>query len=130
MKYLLDANAIIALTAQHPRLLARMRHHSPQDFAVSAIVFHELFFGAFKSARQAQNLRQLAAFRLEVVPFDGGDARHAGEIRATLVLGGTPIGPYDVLIAGQAVARNLVLITRNTREFQRVGGLMVEDWES
>ena len=62
-------------------------------------------------------------------PFDGEDAEQAGEIRAALVLPGTPIGPYDVLIAGQAKARSLTLITRNAREFQRIDGLMTEDWE-
>jgi tRNA(fMet)-specific endonuclease VapC len=65
-----------------------------------------------------------------VIEFDQEDARQAGEIRATLAAAGTPIGPYDVLIAGQARARSLVLVTRNTGEFSRVGGLHVEDWET
>ncbi|MFJ1260290.1 PIN domain-containing protein [Cupriavidus sp. CuC1] len=65
-----------------------------------------------------------------MLDFDREDARHAGELRAALAAVGTPTGPYDVLTAGQARARALTLITHNTREFQRVAGLRVEDWES
>ena len=69
------------------------------------------------------------ALRFTVLPFEKEDARSAGEVRAHLRSKSTPIGPYDVLIAGQAVARKLVLITHNRREFTRVPGLMTEDWE-
>jgi tRNA(fMet)-specific endonuclease VapC len=65
-----------------------------------------------------------------VLEFDQEDARQAGEIRALLALRGTPIGPYDVLIAGQAKARRLTLVTRNTAEFSRVHDLRIENWES
>jgi tRNA(fMet)-specific endonuclease VapC len=67
--------------------------------------------------------------RFPVVEFDHDDARHAGEIRAQLASKGTPIGPYDVLIAGQARARKLTLVTHNSAEFVRVPGLKVEDWK-
>jgi len=66
--------------------------------------------------------------QFEVVEFDREDARQAGELRAALAAAGTPIGPY-VLIAGQALARSLILVTHNTGEFQRVPGLRFEDWE-
>ena len=69
------------------------------------------------------------ALQFEVLVFDTEDARSAGEIRALLGAQGTPIGPYDILIAGQAAARGLVLVTRNRREFTRVTGLEVQDWE-
>ena len=65
----------------------------------------------------------------QLVNFDNEDARCAGEIRATLAARGTPIGPYDTLIAGQAQARGLILVIHNTREFNRVEGLRIEDWE-
>jgi tRNA(fMet)-specific endonuclease VapC len=74
----------------------------------------------------------LAAYeelRLTILDFTAVDARKAAEIRAALAAGGTPIGPYDVLIAGQALQRGLVVVTRNTREFSRVPGLNVENWE-
>jgi tRNA(fMet)-specific endonuclease VapC len=64
-----------------------------------------------------------------VLEFDKEDARRSGQIRALLASKGTPIGPYDVLIAGQAIARNLTLITHNTDEFRRVPGLRIEDWQ-
>jgi tRNA(fMet)-specific endonuclease VapC len=72
---------------------------------------------------------RIEALRFEVVEFDREDARKAGELRASLAASGTPIGPYDVLIAGQALARGLVLITHNMREFRRVPDLAIEDWE-
>ena len=64
-----------------------------------------------------------------MLEFDEDDARCAGEIRDLLRRAGTPIGPYDTLIAGQALARDLTLVTHNTREFSRVSGLRLEDWE-
>jgi tRNA(fMet)-specific endonuclease VapC len=88
-----------------------------------------LFYGAFKSRRAAQNLALIDALQFEVLEFDKEDARQAGEIRALLASEGTPIGPYDVLIAGQALAREMILVTRNTQEFGRVIGLQIEDWQ-
>jgi tRNA(fMet)-specific endonuclease VapC len=70
------------------------------------------------------------ALRFVVLPFEKEDARGAGQVRAQLRAKGTPIGPYDVLIAGQVVARKLTLITHNRREFIRVEGLVTEDWEA
>ncbi len=90
---------------------------------------HELFFGAFKSQRTTYNLDRAESLRFKVVEFDKEDARQAGAIRAALAAVGTPIGPYDLLIAGQARARDLLLITRNTGEFSRVEGLRIENWE-
>ena len=130
MKYLLDSNAVIGLLAGNPSLTKRIRRHAPQDFGVSAVVTHELFFGAYKSERTAQNVKVVEALQFEVVDFDQDDARQAGAIRAALKAAGEPIGPYDVLIAGQAQARDLILITRNTGEFSRVSGLRIEDWET
>lgn len=129
MKYLLDSNAVIALLKGQPKFLKRLRRHEPSALGMSAIVAHELYFGAYKGKRQTENLSRVEALRFEVLEFDREDARQAGELRATLALAGTPIGPYDVLIAGQAMARNLTLITHNTREFERVAGLRIEDWE-
>ena len=130
-RYLLDTNAVISLLndAECP-LASRARQHHPSEIAISAIVLHELIDGAFKSQRTAQNVALVDALRLEVLEFDREDARQAGELRARLALIGRPIGPYDVLIAGQAVARQLILVTHNTGEFGRIEGLTVEDWEA
>lgn len=130
MKYLLDANAVIAMLKGEPTMLERLRAHLPSDFGLPSIVAHELFYGAYKSQRAAANLARVEAMQFEVVPFDAEDAQHAGEIRAQLAAVGTPIGPYDVLIAGQARARNLILVTHNIREFARVAQLTVEDWHT
>lgn len=130
MKFLLDSNSVIALLKGHAGFLARIRQHRPQDFAISSIVAHELFYGAYKGRRIAENLARIEALQFEVLDFDREDARHAGELRARLAGSGTPIGPYDVLIAGQAIARGLTLVTHNVREFRRVRTLQVEDWEA
>ncbi len=127
---MLDSNAVIALMKGHPGFLARLRQHQPDDFALSAIVAHELYYGAYKGRRTSQNLARVAALRFEIMDFDHEDARAAGELRAMLAAAGTSIGPYDVLIAGQVWARNLTLITRNVREFQRATQLRVENWET
>ncbi len=99
-------------------------------FGVSAIVVHELFYGAFRGSRSEQNLASFEALKFEVVEFNKEDAWQAAEIRAMLARAGTPIGSYDVLIAGQARARDLTLITRNMGEFSRVDGLRAENWEA
>jgi tRNA(fMet)-specific endonuclease VapC len=130
VKYLLDTNAIIRLTSGHPRLERKFQISDPDDFGIPVIVRHELYFGAFKSRDVQTNLEKIRTLRFEIVPFDDDDARRAGEIRANLRSMGTPIGPFDTLIAGQALARDLTLITHNTREFSRVAGLRIEDWEA
>lgn len=130
MRYLLDTHAVIAILNDPAGSVARrLRAQSPEDVAVSAIVMHELYFGAFKSARCERNLALVDALRFDVLPLDTEDARHAGDIRATLAAQGTPIGAYDLLIAGQARARGLVLVTRNLREFERVPALRTENWQ-
>jgi len=129
VKYLLDANAVVAIFKGHARFVARLKRRTPKDFAIPSIVAHELFYGAYKSQRAAENLARVEALQFEVLEFDREDARLAGQARAAMSVAGTPIGPYDVLIAGQALARDLTLVTHNVREFQRVTGLKVEDWE-
>jgi tRNA(fMet)-specific endonuclease VapC len=130
-RYILDANAIIALLNDHTSKLARRtRQERPSDIGVSAIVLHELFYGAFKSRRATQNVALIDALQFEVIEFDQEDARQAGAARAFLASKGTPIGPFDALIAGQAIARDLILVTHNTREFRRVPRLRIEDWQA
>jgi tRNA(fMet)-specific endonuclease VapC len=130
MRYLLDANAILALLNDTTSPIARrVRRYAPRDFGVSAVVIHELYYGAFKSQRVEQNVARVDALQFSVLEFDEEDARQAGQIRAHLASKGTPIGPYDVWIAGQARARELTLVTHNTSEFNRVPGLKVEDWK-
>ncbi|WP_404406647.1 type II toxin-antitoxin system VapC family toxin [Pelagibacterium halotolerans] len=132
MEYLLDTNAVIDLIGRRSDALwRRIEDLAEGALGVSSIVAHELYFGAYKSERIAFNLETLRLLfaDISVLDYDGEDARVAGEIRAELKRAGSPIGPYDVLIAGQAKARGMTLITRNTGEFQRVSGLCIEDWD-
>jgi tRNA(fMet)-specific endonuclease VapC len=130
MGFLLDTNVIIALLNDATsRVAKRLREELPAEVGISSIVAHELYYGAFKSARAQHNLGLVEALQFPVVEFDREDARQAGAIRALLAGQGKPIGPYDALIAGQALARNLILVTSNPREFERVPGLALEDWQ-
>ena len=129
--HLLDTNAVIALlTGRSPRLIDKVTSSPVGSLALPTIVVHELYFGAYRSARIEHNLETLRLLitDIPVLDFDTQDAILSGEIRAELANSGRPIGPYDVLIAGQAKARRLTLVTNNVGEFERVEGLPVEDW--
>jgi tRNA(fMet)-specific endonuclease VapC len=134
LNYLLDTNVCIALIN---RTSAAVRNRSQkaldrgEQLCVSSVVMFELWYGVAKSVHQAHNARQLEAFLagpLVLLPLEHGDAQAAGSIRATLQASGTPIGAYDYLIAGQALARQLTLVTANVSEFSRVQGLSWQDW--
>jgi tRNA(fMet)-specific endonuclease VapC len=132
MAYLLDTNAAIGLLKENPRLLGHVRHVGRSSLKLCAPVEAELWFGVAKSVRQEQNRSRLLTL-LEWVPslpFAGPATQCFGEIRAFLASQGTPIGPYDLQIAAIAVANDLTVITNNTREFERVPGLKLEDWLS
>jgi tRNA(fMet)-specific endonuclease VapC len=129
VRFLLDSNAVIAILKGHPSILGKLQQHHPRDFALPAIVARELYYGAYKGKRQRENLVRIQALRFEVLDFDREDGRRAAQLRAHLAAQGTPIGPYDILIAGQALSRDLTVITHKTREFQRVPGLRAEDWQ-
>ena len=90
----------------------------------------ELIYGAEKSSNPGRNLADVEGFaaRLEVLKYDQDAAAHTGQLRAELAKAGTPIGPYDHMIAGHARSQGLILVTNNLREFNRVPGLRVEDW--
>jgi tRNA(fMet)-specific endonuclease VapC len=134
VNYLLDTNVCIALiNGTSPLIRRRYTQATARQILphVSSIVAHELWYGVAKSERVAQNANRLVAFlsnAVDVLDYTERDAQAAGEIRAELEQQGQRIGEYDTLIAGQAFARNLILVTANMREFERVKGLIVEDW--
>ena len=133
MTYLLDANACIRLlNGTSASLLERFRRESPSTLRMSSVVKAELAFGARNSSRPAENLRLIASFwePFESLPFDDPCAEQYGLIRAELKRQGRLIGANDMLIAATALARDVTLITHNTREFARVPGLKLEDWET
>lgn len=131
LKYLLDTNLCIRVLRDRPQGLRERFNAEASGLSISSVVLYELLYGAAKSARPAENRRQVEAFaaRLEVLDFDDDAAAHAGEIRAELEREGKPIGSYDVLIAGHARSRGLIVVTGNLAEFRRVEGLRCEDWE-
>jgi tRNA(fMet)-specific endonuclease VapC len=134
LNYLLDTNVCIALinrTSAAVRNRTQKALDRGEQLCVSSVVTFELWYGVAKSVRQAHNARQLEAFLagpVVLLPLEHGDAKAAGSIRATLQASGTPIGAYDYLIAGQALARQLTLVTANVSEFSRVKGLSWQDW--
>lgn len=134
MTYLLDTNACIALiNGRQPSVRERLEQamKAGDVIAVSSVVAFELWYGVAKSVRKEDNTERLAAFLagpLDLLAFDEEDAQVTGEIRARLEVAGTPIGAYDVLIAGQALRRGLTLVTANVSEFSRIAGLGWEDW--
>ncbi len=130
MKYLMDTNVVIRLLNSDRALTRRVHLHGRSDFGVPTMVMHELYFGAFKSQHVQRNMTFLEKLDFEILDFQREDAQIAGRIRAELATRGTPIGPIDVLIAGQAVARDLTLLTHNVREFSRVLELRFEDWQA
>ncbi|MBF2017828.1 MAG: type II toxin-antitoxin system VapC family toxin [Rivularia sp. T60_A2020_040] len=132
MIYLLDTNAcIVYLNRPMSSVQKRLQSLSSRDIAVCSVVKAELFYGAMRSNNPQRTLVLQSAFLNNFVslPFDDNAATIYGRIRASLAASGTPIGPYDLQIAAIALANNLILVTHNVREFSRVNGLHIEDWE-
>jgi tRNA(fMet)-specific endonuclease VapC len=130
MSFLLDTNICIYALKQHQGVLGRLLAERPIDVALSVISEAELRTGAAKSTAAAKTTRLLENFLrpLTVLEFTSDDALAYAEIRARLERAGAPIGPLDTLIAAQAVARKLTLVSNNLREFKRVVGLRLENW--
>ena len=130
--YLLDTNVCVRiLNGSSSVLIDRLRERPPSEIRLCSTVKAELLFGARRSSRVEENLRLLQKFfdAFISLPFDDLSAEHYGIIRNDLERSGMPIGPNDLMIAATARAHDLVLVTNNTREFSRVAGLRVEDWE-
>ncbi len=132
MIYLLDTNTCIRyLTQRSSAVVTRVSATAPNDMSLCSIVQAELYFGAYNSARPASNLAVLSNFfsLFSCLPFDDKAAEIYGRERARLNSLGTPTGHNDLMIASIALANNLTLVTHNTREFSRIAGLQLEDWE-
>ena len=133
MTYLLDTNMCIAYLRQRASpVRARLAAQSPTAIALCSVVKAELYHGAHKSAQPEQGLARLATFfsAFASLPFDDRAAEVLGTLRAQLERQGASLGPYDLMIAAIAVVHDLTLVTHNTREFSRIEGLRIEDWES
>jgi tRNA(fMet)-specific endonuclease VapC len=130
MRFLLDTNICIYVLRQSEIVLKRLLAERPIDVGLSVITEAELRTGAAKSASSTKTTRLLENFLrpLTVLDFTSDDALAYAEVRAKLERAGTPIGPLDTLIAAQAIARKLTLVSNNEREFRRIAGLRLENW--
>ncbi len=131
MKYLLDTCVISDFVKGDVNVLARLKAEQPKDLAISSVTLMEIKYGLALNPARAKNILPLLDILLEmiqVIPYEQQDANATAVIRAYLKKQGTPIGPYDVMIAGCALARQLMMVTSNTKEFDRVAGLSLEDW--
>jgi tRNA(fMet)-specific endonuclease VapC len=132
MTYLLDTNTCIQyLNGRSENIKRHLESKQPQEMLVCSVVKAELFYGVQKSAKPKENFEKVHKFldRFVSLSFDDKASEKYGEIRSDLEKAGTPIGPNDLFIASIALAHNVILATHNTREFKRVKGLMIEDWE-
>jgi tRNA(fMet)-specific endonuclease VapC len=130
----LDTNVVIAILKDHPRRVRRRFREAVArgaEIAVSSLVAFELWYGVARSERRRENAERLRTFfagGVAVVPFGEDDAVQAGTVRAALQRAGTPIGPYDLLIAAQAMTAGATLVTANRTELARVRGLKLQSW--
>jgi len=130
--YLLDTNICIFIINKKPvHVLEKLRSVIEQNIYLSSITVAELQFGVYNSQHVEKNRISLTEFLspFEIISFNDIDAEHFGIIRSQLKKEGKLIGPYDMLIAAQAVARNLILVTNNKDEFLRINELKIEDWK-
>ena len=132
--YQLGSDTVVGLLRNRPASIRERVEEviaTGTSLSISSVVLFELSYGAARSSRPTENaerLREFLAGRTLVLPLTEHDARAVAAVRAELAAAGTPIAPYDVLIAGQARSRGAVLVTGNTREFGRVRGLRLDDW--
>ena len=132
MRYLLDTNTCIAVIRKRPAVIARLAAVAPDECAVSTITVYELYTGVEKCndpLRERPKVERLLT-ALHVAEFDSMAAIESARIRAVLERAGQMIGPYDLLLAGHALTLQLVMVTNNVKEFTRVPGLILEDWQS
>lgn len=131
MKYMIDTNICIYVMKNKPEKVSkRMKEHNPDELCISTITLAELKHGVNKSTNKEKNEIILEDFLevIEILPFDVKAAVEYGKICAYLQSQGTPIGPFDMLIAAHALSESLTIVTNNVREFERVPGLIIENW--
>jgi tRNA(fMet)-specific endonuclease VapC len=130
LQYMLDTNICIYVMNEHSMKLREQFNELADQLCISSISLAELFFGAEKSQRRAENLETIEQFvsRLAVLPFSPKAAAHYGQLRASLARSGKLAGPHDMLIGAHARAEGLIVVTNNVREFERMDGVRVENW--
>lgn len=129
--YMLDTNICIYAIKKRPEsVLSHLQSHKPAEICISSITYAEFCHGVEKSTSKTRNRLALTLFlsAISILPFDESAASEYGKVRVALEQNGTPIGPLDTQIAAHAKALDMILVTNNTREFERVEGLRIEDW--
>jgi len=128
--YMLDTNTLIYFFKGMGNVGTRLMSFGPKQIGIPAIVLYELELGIARSGSPTKRIKQLMEFCAvtEIFPFANAEAKTAADICAELMEKGTPIGPYDILIAATALANNAILVTNNTKEFKRVKKLQLENW--
>lgn len=128
--YILDTNTLIYFFKGIGNVANILLSKSPKDISIPSITLYEIEVGIAKSNNPEKRKKQLESLisRISITPFGANEAEVAAMIRADLESKGKPIGPYDTLIAGIALSNNATLVTHNTKEFERVNGLTIEDW--
>ena len=128
--YVLDTNTLIYFFKGMGNVPTRLLSVSPQEIAIPSVVLYELEYGIAKSnspKKRQQQLKELCSL-VSILSFGANETQHSASVRAKLEKKGTPIGPYDLLIAGTALSHQGILVTNNTKEFERVPKLKIENW--
>ncbi|HTZ71746.1 MAG TPA: tRNA(fMet)-specific endonuclease VapC [Acetobacteraceae bacterium] len=130
LRYLLDTNLCLRVLRHRPASLRARFNAEAEALCLSDVVLYELLYGAERSSDPPRIRREVEHFvsRLAILPFDSEAASHTADIRADLERRACVIGPYDLMIAGHARSRGLMVITANLGEFRRVPGLRCDDW--
>lgn len=130
LRHMLDTDICIRVLRDRPAVLREKFNALAETLCISAVTLGELLYGAERSIHPIKTRREVERFaaRLDVLDFTAEAALHFAEIRADLACKGMIIGAYDLMIAGHARSRGLVVVTGNRREFDRVADLRVEDW--
>jgi tRNA(fMet)-specific endonuclease VapC len=128
--YILDTNTLIYFFKGAGNVTARLLKIPPNSIGIPTIVLFELEVGIAKSSSPEKRILQLKNMTtvVNILPFNVNEAKFSASTRADLEQRGTPIGPYDVMIAGTTLAHKAILVTHNTKEFNRIKGLQTEDW--
>ena len=131
MKYLLDTCVVSDFVKGEVNTLQHVKKTSPSDIAISAITVMEIEYGLALNPLLIKKIKPIINSFLEIVTilnYSQADANQSALVRALLKQQGTPIGSYDVLLAGVALTHNVIFVTSNTKEFERVNGLKLENW--
>lgn len=133
MKFLLDTCVVSDFFKKNEGVISAFKRNSPSELAISSITVMEVEYGLVLNKERAikiEPLWQALIKQIQVIDYNQGDARLTAQVRGFLKEKGMPIGPYDILLAGMALHRDLIFVTSNQNEFKRIPHLHLEDWRT